>query len=189
MKTASLSILLALAAQTAGANEFEPRIRDYLQHQIMGWAGDPVLVSAIIAQNEAHHGFDAAHIENLDQAWRAEVGGAVTPTITPVIANPASDFLRERVEASGGAILEVFVMDNLGLNVAASDVTSDYWQGDEAKFSQTFQVGPDAVFIDEVEFDESTQSYLAQVSVTISDPATHRPIGAMTIGLNADSLY
>ena len=41
-------------------------------------------------------------------------------------------------------------MDAMGLNVAASDVTSDYWQGDEAKFKKTYAVGSGAIFIDEL---------------------------------------
>jgi len=189
MKTALLTAAFALSAGVASANEFEPQIRGYLETQIMAWASDPVLISAIEAQNAAHAGLGEARILELDKAWRAEVGASSTPTITPVIANAASDFLRDKVAASKGAILEVFIMDSHGLNVAASDVTSDYWQGDEAKFERTFAVGADAVFIDEVEFDESTQSYLAQVSITLSDPATHAPIGAMTIGLNAENLF
>ena len=40
----------------------------------------------------------------------------------------------------------------------------------------------------EVAFDESSQAYQAQVSFTISDPKTGRPIGAMTVGLNAELL-
>ena len=86
-------------------------------------------------------------------------------------------------------IAEVFIMDAQGLNVAASAVTSDYWQGDEAKFQQTYGVGPDAVHISEVELDESTQTYQAQVSLSLTDPATGALIGAVTFGLNAQAFY
>lgn len=63
-------------------------------------------------------------------------------------------------------------MDARGLNVAASDVTSDYWQGDEEKFSATHEVGAGALHISDVEMDKSTQRYQGQISLTISDPAT-----------------
>jgi len=92
------------------------------------------------------------------------------------------------VAASNGAITEVFVMDAAGLNVTASDVTSDYWQGDEAKHQETFGFGAGAVYFSEVEFDESTQSYQAQVSLALTDPTTGEAIGAITVGLNADLL-
>ena len=80
-------------------------------------------------------------------------------------------------------------MDNKGLNVGQSDVTSDYWQGDEAKWKKTFLVGPDAVFIDKVEEDESTQQFQSQVSLSIVDPTTKNVIGAVTIGIDVEVLH
>ncbi|MFD2854813.1 hypothetical protein ACFSZS_08595 [Seohaeicola zhoushanensis] len=77
-------------------------------------------------------------------------------------------------------------MDNRGMNVAVSDVTSDFWQGDEAKFQQTFPRGPAALHVSEVELDESSQIYQAQVSFTVTD-AQGAPVGAVTIGLNAEA--
>ena len=80
-------------------------------------------------------------------------------------------------------------MDARGLNVAASGVTSDYWQGDEAKFRETFGKGPRAMHISEVEFDESSQTFQSQLSVPIVDPVTQEPLGAITVGLNAEQLF
>jgi hypothetical protein len=99
----------------------------------------------------------------------------------------ASDLLRSLVAGSNGVATEVIVMDSLGLNVAVSDVTSDYWQGDEAKFTNSFAAGLDAIDVSEVELDESTQTYQMQVSVVIPDAETGAPIGAVTIGLNAEA--
>src|SRR3546814_1455058 len=78
-------------------------------------------------------------------------------------------------------------MDNRGLNVGQSDVTSDYWQGDEAKWQKSYQGGADAIFVDEVEMDESTQTFQSQVSMPIVDPATGEVIGAITVGVNVDA--
>ena len=66
---------------------------------------------------------------------------------------------------SEGLFTEIFVMDAVGLNVAASDTTSDFWQGDEAKWQQTYSAGSGAVHISDVELDESTQSYQSQVEL------------------------
>ena len=60
-------------------------------------------------------------------------------------------------------------MDNQGANVAMTDKTSDYWQGDEAKFKKSYHNGKGTVFVDEVEFDDSSQAYLVQVSVPVKD--------------------
>ena len=139
-------------------------------------------------QNTTTSGFSQSQIDALDLAWRAEVGTGGAPTITPVLENAASDRLRALVEASGGRITEIFVMDGVGLNVAASATTSDYWQGDEAKFTETHGSGPGAIHFGDVEFDESSQRYQGQISVTITDPGTGQPIGAMTVGVDAESL-
>ena len=79
-------------------------------------------------------------------------------------------------------------MDNHGLNVAQSVETSDYWQGDEAKWQKTYGNGSGDIHISEVEFDESTGSYQSQVSMPIKDPATGELIGAITFGINVQSL-
>jgi len=186
--TATVAGLFCLVATTAAANDYAPAMQSYLDDNVAGWMEDAVIVDAIKAQNEAHAGLDAAKIEEMDQAWRAEVGASDTPTITPVLENAAAEFLRGKVAEAGGVVTEIFVMDMHGLNVAASDTTSDYWQGDEAKFQETYPNGGGSVFIDEVEFDESTQTFQGQVSVTITDPASGEAIGAMTLGLNAEAL-
>lgn len=184
----SLAILLCGAAMPAHADGYELAMRAFLESDISAWAQSEPIITAINAQNARTAGYGQARIDELDALWAAEIGSSNAPTITAVLQNPAAEFLRQQVASSGGRITEVFVTDALGLNVASSDITSDYWQGDEAKFTETHGRGPDAVHFSEIEFDESTQRYQAQISLTISDPATGRPIGAMTVGVDADSL-
>lgn len=170
------------------ADQYEAAMRAYLAAHIAPWASDPVIIAAINAQNAAHAALTQADIAAADLTWRAEVSQSDQPTIAPVLHNPAADLLRARMTAAGGTITEVLVMDNRGLNVAVSDPTSDYWQGDEPKWSETFGKGTGAVYVSGVEFDESTQTYQGQVSVALSDPVTRQVIGAITVGLNAASL-
>ena len=79
-------------------------------------------------------------------------------------------------------------MDAHGLNVAATAPTSDMWQGDEAKFTETYPKGPDATHFSEVEFDESSQIFQGQISIPMVDPDTGEVVGAMTVGVNAEAL-
>ncbi|MBB97469.1 MAG: hypothetical protein CML68_23075 [Rhodobacteraceae bacterium] len=188
MRFVSIAAIVAALAGPVAADDFAPVLSEYLETEIRGWANDPILIAAIRAQNARHTGISAAEIDDLDRAWRAEVGQADTPTITPVINNSAADFLRAQVEAAGGTISEVFVMDEHGLNVAASAPTSDMWQGDEAKFTETFPKGPNATHFGDVEFDESSQTFQGQISIPIVDSATGEVVGAMTIGVNAEAL-
>lgn len=54
-----------------------------------------------------------------------------------------------------GVYFALFVMDGKVLNVGGSDITSDHMQGGKRNWQATCLVGPDAVFVDAVEFDES----------------------------------
>ena len=183
-----VSLLAAASATQASANEFEPALRQLAEQRIMQIVSDPAIVAAIQARNGETGGMAEDAIIALDKKWRAEVGTGSTPTIDPVLSGGVADMLRAVRDESGGLFTEIFVMDMVGLNVAASDTTSDYWQGDEAKWQQTYGAGSGAVHISEVELDESTQSYQSQISVAISDPATNTLIGAATFGVNVEML-
>ena len=53
---------------------------------------------------------------------------------------------------------------------------------------KTFKVGPNAVHVSEAEMDDSTQMLQSQASITITDPATGKAIGAITVGINLNEL-
>lgn len=182
-----VAVVLAAAA-AASAQDHEAAVRAFLDQHVKGWLSDPALIEAVKAQNARHAGLTRTDVEALDQRWRAEVGAAQKPLIDDVLGNALSEALRRHQADSGGLVTEVFVMDDKGLNVGQSDVTSDYWQGDETKWQRSYAAGPQAVFIDEVEYDESSQRFQVQVSVPVLDPDTGAPIGAMTIGLDAEAL-
>ena len=188
-RTLLISAPLVVAASVAQAVDAPPAMRAFVESNIMSWAESPKVIDAVIAQNAKTSGSSEAQILEWDGQWRAQVGQADQPLIAEVMGTELSAFLGEQVAASDGRITEIFVMDAVGLNVAASDVTSDYWQGDEAKYTETFNSGSGAVFVDAVEFDESTQSYQGQISISLTDPATGDVVGAMTIGLNAEAFF
>ena len=99
-----------------------------------------------------------------------------------------SQFLGEFKNERRGMYTEIFVMDGKGLNAGQSDVTSDYWQGDEDKWQKTYNAGAGSVLIDEVEFDESTQTFQSQVSLPVVDSGSGEVVGAVTVGVNVDLL-
>lgn len=187
MKSALLVLVLAGFATGAGAAEIAALARSYAEARIPLWRADPVLLAAVEAANIDHANLGEAAILALDRAWRAEIGQPAQPTIAPVLGNPASEVLRAMMRDAGGIIAEAFVMDNRGLNVAAAEPTSDYWQGDEEKFTATYPAGAAALHVSEVDFDESAQLFEVQVSFALLD-AAGKPIGAMTVALNAEAL-
>mgnify|MGYP003700643841 CR=1 FL=1 len=177
-----------IVAANAQANEFSAQISAFFESNIKPKLTDPVVVEAIKRQNGEHGGLVDSDIESMDQTWRAEAKAGGGSLIDKVMTNELSAFLKQIKAAHPDAVTEVFIMDNRGLNVGQSDVTSDYNQGDESKWQKTYAVGPSAIFIDDVEFDESTESFQSQVSGTIVDPATGEAIGAITVGLNVENL-
>ncbi|MEP0156071.1 hypothetical protein [Pseudophaeobacter sp.] len=188
MRTLTIASLFSLIAMPAFAADYNAAMESYLETNIRNWAQTPVLVEAIANQNSETSGMSQADVDALDLQWRAEVGTDQSALISDVLSNDAADFLRTQIESSGGRITEIFIMDAQGLNVAASGTTSDMWQGDEAKFQMTYSVGSDAVHFGEIELDESSQRYQAQISLTIVDTESGAAIGAMTVGVDADSL-
>lgn len=182
-------ISVCLTPSSALANEFLPQIQRLITDKIEPWLADETVLSAVRAQNASHAGMDSERITALDTQWRDEAAAGSGPLIDTVLGNDLSAFLIEKKDALNGVVSEIFVMDNVGLNVGQSDITSDYWQGDEEKWQKTFAVGPGATFVDEVDFDDSAESFLSQASVTIVDPNTGEAIGAITVGINVEKLF
>ena len=176
---------LPVAAQE---HEFAAPLTELAAGQLRDIAQNEAVIAAVIAQNLETAGHDEARIEQLDSQWRAEVGGASKPLIDATLNSEVSKQLTAIQAGSGGVYTEIFVMDAKGLNVAQSTVTSDYWQGDEDKFTESFGAGVDAVHLGEVEQDESTQTFQSQVSITITDPATGAAIGALTAGIDLSKI-
>ncbi|KAA5606562.1 hypothetical protein F1188_06225 [Roseospira marina] len=162
-------------------------ISDDLVNEIRGWLDTPVVDLSIAAKNEATADLRQSDVDRLDRQWRAEVETDDQPLITEILSSPLSNYLLQIQAGSLGLYAEIFVINNVGLNVGQSAITSDYWQGDEAKFQKTYDVGPDAVFIDAPEFHEGTQTWRAQLSLTINDDLG-RKSGVATVEINLTEL-
>ncbi len=146
--------------------------------KLQAWTADKILVNATSAQNAQH--LAMAEIERRDKEWMA---GGADALVKQTLSGPCADRLRQLT--SSGPYGETFVMDNQGALVCANVKTSDYWQGDEAKWQKSFDGGKGSVFIDRPRLDDSTKEHLAQISLPIRDAAGH-VIGAMTVGVKLD---
>ena len=184
---ATALIGLAWSGVARADNEFLTQLTAFAKGQLHQIAADPDLVAAITAQNATTGGYEDAKIDALDKQWRAEVDAGSKPLIDATLATPASKALAAAMQASGGLITEIFATDAKGLNVAQATMTSDYWQGDEDKFTEVFPKGADGLFVSDVEQDESTQTYQCQVSITVTD-ASGTPIGTITAGVDVGKL-
>lgn len=175
-----LALVLFVASSCALAEEAPASVKKLIP-TIQSWGKNPVLVAAVQAQNA--RGASLEQIKAKDQTWQTTAG--VDDFMKSLMRNDAAKEM-SKLERSAPYYLEMFLMDNKGANVAMTNKTSDYWQGDEPKFVESFKNGAGGVHLGKVSFDSSAQAYLVQVSVPVLDGDT--AIGALTVGINLDKL-
>lgn len=176
-----ISLLVASMAYAQSADSVQKQLKSEAT-KLQTWAADKVFVTAVTAQNAQH--LTMAEIQKRDTDWVAGKGEAM---VKQMLSGPCADRLRQ-LTSTMPIYGEAFVMDNQGALVCANMKTSDYWQGDEAKWQKSFNGGKGGVFIDRPRMDESAKEHLAQISLPIKD-AAGKVIGAMTVGVNTDKLH
>jgi hypothetical protein len=178
MHRVPLAVLAAMLASpafspaqttTAAAVKQVAHARVALAHAVASHAEIRKAVAAKNAEGESQQA-----IERRDREWSASPGLRKAFT-----GSPCAERLREMTKADS-LIVEVILMDEHGANVCISRDTSDYWQGDEAKWQKTFVEGHDP-YVDEPALDASTATYAIQLSVPVAQGA--RRIGALTLTL------
>jgi hypothetical protein len=178
--------LIAFTGSPAFADSHEAPITKAMP-EIMSMIVQDDLIEALRASNAKRGNMTQSDIDKLEATWQKEIDSSSRPLIDSVVDNSLAARMRKVIDGNGDKINEIGVIDAMGLSIAQSSPNSDIWQGEEVKFTKTFQVGPDALFVDEVEFDNSTQAMQSQANFTVKDPATGKPIGAVTVGLNVDA--
>ena len=189
--TVALVVYIAVTAAFGPSDPYahghEEPVTAYVKQNVTPWLSDPAVLAAVEAQNRKHQALTKADIDKLDGEW-VRIRKAKSPNVLmdALMKNELATFLRKKKEASGGAIAELIVMDNKGLNVGQTDPTLDYMQGDEPKWQKSFGLGPDAIFVDKVENEGGLK--VSQTSLTISDPMTKKAIGAITVVVDVEKL-
>ncbi len=178
----AVGVFFLISSGVVFAGEKAPQsVVDLANSTLAKLGGDPVIVEAVKAENAKGKSLD--QIKTMDAKWKGHAG--VADYMEAMMDSKCGKHLAG-VQNGAEFYAEIFVMDNQGANVCMTDKTSDYWQGDEAKFKNSFKGGAGAVFIDEVEFDDSAQAYLVQVSVPVMEGG--KAIGAITFGIDVDKI-
>lgn len=140
----------------------------------------PSLVRAV--ENQNNLSISLADIKANDESWKKADEGSNT-LIRRVTQNDVAKYFQRRVE-NNPAIDEVFLTDNQGANVAAFPPTSDYWQGDEDKWSRSYNNGDGVVYIGPLEYDESTKKTQVQISAPVV--SQNETIGVLVLGVSVN---
>ncbi len=179
------TLLLLAGVGAAAADEAKvtdqdlPNLMRVKLRTVQHMALNPVLVTAVREQNRER--LPLAEVKRRDEDWTGNAG--LTDMKRRLMSGPAARLLRETV-ADGTVFTEAFLTDNQGANVAVYPPTSDYWQGDEEKWTASWAGGEGRMFVGELEFDESTDRYAVQISAPVKDgPDT---IGVLVVGVSID---
>lgn len=179
---------LSSASAQAADKAMETAIHKAVSPEAQPWLSDQTIVGAVKAQDAKHAGITQAKIDEMDNQWKAAAKAkSANPAFETIASSATSKHLKEIVAKSKGQIVEILLMDDHGLNVAQTDGTSDYWQGDEPKWQKVF-TGGSTVYMTEPEKGDDGKTMVSEVSVPVTDPATRKTIGVAMIVLDTNKL-
>lgn len=151
-----------LALGVARAEQAPEELKAAIKAELVELASWPAIVETVRHGNAAGQSLDS--IKAKDKVWIATAG--TDAFMQSLMGNDGSKALLE-AQSKWAYIAEAFLTDHLGANVAMTQKTSDYWQGDESKFTGCFTGGVGTLHFGEVDFDESSQSYCVHVSIPV----------------------
>ncbi len=185
MKKINIIMIAAIFAVTmngiAFAEKAPQKVFDLATSKLTEIGKEPVIIKAVKAANAERKSLSS--IQELDEKWKVKAG--IADYMQVLMDNECGKYLRDLQNAEP-YIAEAFAMDNKGANVCMTNKTSDYWQGDENKFVISFNRGNGGVFVDQIQFDDSAQINVTQVSVPVMEG--DKVIGAITFGVDIDQL-
>lgn len=168
MTTLALVLSIALGQAAAVRQTAYARVES-----LRAAAADPDVVEFVRAKNASGETLEEIHEHDLrwgspDYAKRMET-----------VSGDCAERLRALV-AEDAVVVEALLMDRQGALVCASAGTSDYWQGDEAKWSEVFAEQRD-IFVDEPAHDASTGAFAIQLAAPVFHEGAR--IGALALTL------
>lgn len=188
MRLFTLLITLAmLPASLLAQEQYVPSQEELKQllgtkiRSVQHMALNPTVIRATRRQNSDKISLD--EIKKRDDEWKSTK--ELTHFKRSLQENDAGRFLK-RVIGINKSFNEAFVTDNKGANVAAFPATSDYWQGDEEKWTASYNKGAGQIFLGPLEYDDSTKTYAVQISAPLYDRGA--TIGVLVVGVTLDYL-
>jgi hypothetical protein len=164
----ALLLLASTAAlpRTAPAqnNRYAGDVTALIDNEMTVWAGRPVVVQAVLKQNEETERMTPSELKSLDAMWRSELRKAHKNLISKALDNPLSDYLRRVMQQSDGLYTEIIVTDKRGLNVAVTGVNDSYWHAKEPIWAETVGKNSLVPYIGPLSFSDNTGLFQIEVS-------------------------
>ena len=127
---------------------------------------------------------DSDRILELDSQWQLE--SSPPPALIGLMDNAATRFLRE-VVADDPIYLEILLADWHGRLVAASGISTDYYQGDETWWREVNATG--RFWVGDVVYDESARGFGLEISAPVfSGESAGTIVGVMKVVVDSREL-
>ena len=183
MKKEILFVSILAGFMFAGS-AFAKEVKDVVP-EVVSAAANPIIVKAVSEQNAK--GVPLAKIKEIDKSWMKTTEAHKEPTeLMKSFASNAAAKVLAKIQDSKPYLVEFILTDDQGANVALTGMTSDYWQGDEPKFTNSFANGKGKTYIARPQKDKSTGEVISQVSVPVMSGG--KAIGTLTVGVRVAKL-
>ncbi len=116
----------------------------------------------------------------LDEQWQAadKAGNDANPLVASRLNNPTASELKEYRKTLPENV-EVFLTDQYGAIIASTNRTSDYYQADEEWWQSAFNRGRGAIYISNIEYDDSAKTFASDIAVPVYAQSSGRVIGVL----------
>lgn len=159
------------------------RIHHLVDVRVRPWLGHEAIMSAL--HEAASRTLSPAQRDSIDAQWRQEIANGEFQLIDSFLARPVSKFLRFQQSRNHELITELILVDRDGLNVGLANASSDFWQGDERKFTGATGVGSGGLYISDIRYDTSARHFLVHAGIPLHDG--QRLAGVMIVGINVEN--
>lgn len=143
------------------------------------------IVNAVVQQNSNNKSKSVNQLKKIDGQWQLAFKVGDTKLSKTIVNQNISLLLKQLSAASSELLSEIIIMDERGYNVAIAEMTSDYWQGDEEKFTLVYSKPEQTIFFEHIKYDASSKRFQVQVSAPLYD-TQKKAIGAVTLGVDVD---
>jgi PAS domain S-box-containing protein len=140
--------------------------------QMQGYLTSAWWHDAVKEDNARYAGWEPAvtteYMARMDEQWIPAAKDA--PLVQELLSTRMSDRLK-KLAGHDSKIAEMFLTDQYGALVAASDKTSDFYQADEAWWQRAYNNGKGDVFVGAMEMDASSGKLGIALAVPMRDEA------------------
>lgn len=142
---------------------------------------DPLFILQIEEARSVNNELNKQQIFSIDRNWILLQSNL---NLTKEILNNDLSKLLIEFREENSQFIEIFVTDDIGLNVGMTNITSDYYQADEGWWSLAMS---DGIFFDEIEFDDSARYWGVPLYIPIINKS-QEIIGVMKAIVDIDEL-